>query len=201
MTDRKTPTSAVNHRTNPPKSAVNTTTTTKKISKSGQPHKVFTEKDEIQVLKNLSQLPISMKDPLHNFTGKQIAKKQKRLKEKYHKFARTKSLMKTPHDREVYELGRKIWGRDAIKEKEKSHIDDVNLEEFPFLVNEMKVYFPNYEEGLKRLGEKKLKEMNEKWMELKLEESELMVNKSQLFHENLKFVVEGSMGCSRSNVS
>ncbi|KAF3614563.1 Membrane steroid-binding protein 1 [Capsicum annuum] len=69
----------------------------------------------------------------------------------------------------------RFWGRDAIKEKEKSHVDDVNLDEFPFLVNEMKVYFSNNEERLKRLGKKKLKQMNKKWIELKLEESELMV--------------------------
>lgn len=127
----------------------------------------------------------------------------KKLKEKYHKFARTKSLIKSPHDGEIYELGRKIWGRNAAKEKQLLVVadhdahEDVNLDEFSFLMNEISSIFQRNEycyEGLRRLGKMKLKVMNEKWMELKLEESELMVNKTQLYHEHLKLVVESSKG-------
>ncbi|KAJ8568381.1 hypothetical protein K7X08_027914 [Anisodus acutangulus] len=226
---RKKPTSAVNHRTNSPKSSSKSTTPiTKTISKSPETHRVFTENDEIQLLKFLSQSPNNNTVTFNgNFTETQIAKKLKRLKEKYHKFARSKSLIKTPHDQKIYEFGRKIWGRNAAKGKEpvielhekdliheppvlKLHenhevsgeegTEDVNLEDFPFLVNEMTTMFQRNEyclEGLRRLGKEKLKKMNEKWMELKLEESELTMNKVQLHHEHLKLVVEGSKGsCS-----
>ncbi|XP_060169676.1 uncharacterized protein LOC132600486 isoform X4 [Lycium barbarum] len=120
-------------------------------------------------------------------------------------------------------FGRKNWGRNAAKGKEQvvelhenqekelheNHevseeeraieIENVNLDDFPFLVNEMTTNFQRndyFKEGLRRLGKEKLKGMNEKWMELKLEESELMVNKVQLYHEHLKLVVEGSKGSS-----
>ncbi|XP_060169674.1 STOREKEEPER protein-like isoform X2 [Lycium barbarum] len=197
---------------------------TKTISKSPETthSRVFTENDEIQLLKTLLKSPNNSSGlPDSNLTKTQIAKKVKRLKEKYHKFARSKSLIKTPHDGKIYEIGRKIWGRNAAKEKElhekelhekelhENHevseeeraieIENVNLDDFPFLVNEMTTNFQRndyFKEGLRRLGKEKLKGMNEKWMELKLEESELMVNKVQLYHEHLKLVVEGSKGSS-----
>lgn len=125
--------------------------------------------------------------------------------------ARSKSQIKTPHDGEIYEIGRKIWGRNAAKGKELLVVvgeedhdedEDVNLDDFSFLVNEMTMVFQRNEyckQGLRKLGKKKLMEMNEKWMELKLKESELMMNKTQLYHENLKVVVEGSKGSNSSN--
>ncbi|MCD9560324.1 hypothetical protein HAX54_018939 [Datura stramonium] len=201
---RKESASAVNHRRNSSKSPENPTTPiTKKISKSPETHhRVFTEDDEIQLLKTLSQSPNNTvaSPPLSglrngNFTETQIAKKLKRLKEKYHKLARSKSLIKTPHDGEVYEIGRKIWGRHTAAAKGKELLV-VNHE-----VSEEKEDKRNgyCKEGLRRLGKEKLKKMNEKWMQLKLEESELNVKKVQLYHENLKVVVEGSKGSSSSS--
>lgn len=209
---RKSPTSAVNHRRISPEKPTTPITTTKEISKSPEPHsRIFTEKDEIQLLKTLSQSP--NKPYNTNFTSTQIAKKLKRLKEKYHKLARSKSLIKTPHDREIYEIGRTIWGRNANAAKGKellgvelheSFEGVIILEDFTFLMNEMKAVFERNEgyyckEGLRRLGKKKLKEMNEKWMELKLEESEVMMSKAQLYNDYLKCVVESSKGCSSSS--
>ncbi|KAK4369566.1 hypothetical protein RND71_013358 [Anisodus tanguticus] len=165
---RKEPTSAVNHRTNSPKSSSKSTTPiTKTISKSPETHRVFTENDEIQLLKFLSQSPNNNTVTFNgNFTETQIAKKLKRLKEKYHKFARSKSLIKTPHDQKIYEFGRKIWGRNAAKGKEP--VIELHEKRNEYCL-----------EGLRRLGKEKLKKMNEKWMELKLEESELTMNKGQ----------------------
>ncbi|XP_069147186.1 probable transcription factor At1g61730 [Solanum lycopersicum] len=204
---------AVNHRTNSPKSPENSTLPpiTKTITKSAESHRLFTLSDEIALLKTLSQSPNSNELRTGNFTEAQIANKLKKLKEKYHKLARSKSQIKTPHDGEIYEIGRKIWGRNAAKGKELLVVvgeedhdedEDVNLDDFSFLVNEMTMVFQRNEyckQGLRKLGKKKLMEMNEKWMELKLKESELMMNKTQLYHENLKVVVEGSKGSNSSN--
>ncbi|KAL3354376.1 hypothetical protein AABB24_018828 [Solanum stoloniferum] len=201
---REKSTTAVNHRTNSLKSPENSTLPiTKTITKSAETHRLFSENDEIALLKTLSQSPNNNGLRTGNFTDAQIANKLKKLKEKYHKLARSKSQIKTPHDGEIYEIGRKIWGRNAAKGKEllvveeENHDEDedVNLDDFSFLVNEMTMVFQRNEyckEGLRKLGKKKLMEMNEKWMELKLKESELMMNKTQLYHENLKVVVEGS---------
>ncbi|KAK4709086.1 hypothetical protein R3W88_030011 [Solanum pinnatisectum] len=209
---REKSTSAVNHRTNSPKSPGNSTPPpiTKTITKSAETHRIFTETDEIALLKNLSQSPNNNGLRTGNFTDAQVAYKLKKLKEKYHKFARSKSQIKTPHDGEIYEIGRKIWGRNAAKGKELLVVEeedhdedeDVNLDDFSFLVNEMTMVFQRKEyckEGLRKLGKKKLMEMNEKWMELKLKESALMMNKTQLYHENLKVVVEGSKVSNSSN--
>ncbi|KAH0780721.1 hypothetical protein KY290_000319 [Solanum tuberosum] len=104
---------------------------------------VFTETNEIALLKTLSQSPNNNDLRTGYFTYAQIAYKLKKLKEKYHKFARSKSQIKTPHDCEIYEIGRKIWGRNAAKGKELLVVeeedhdedeDDVNLEDFSFLV-------------------------------------------------------------------
>nr|XP_016475702.1 PREDICTED: uncharacterized protein LOC107797339 [Nicotiana tabacum] len=197
---KRNPTSAANHRKNSPKSPEKT------ISKTPETHRVFTENDEIQLLKTLSGSPNTSEFTSNgNFTEKQIAKKLKKLKEKYHKLARSKSLIKTPHDQKIYEIARQIWGRNVAKGKEKEPVvelhrsceEEVNLEEFPFLVSEMMSVFGRSgycKEGLRRLGKEKLKKMNEKWMELRLKEAEIMVNKAKLYHEQLKSVVEGSKG-------
>ncbi|KAH0730523.1 hypothetical protein KY289_001711 [Solanum tuberosum] len=52
---------------------------------------VFTETDAIVLLKTLSQSPNNNDLRTGNFTNAQIAYKLKKLKEKYHKFARSKS--------------------------------------------------------------------------------------------------------------
>ncbi|OIT28047.1 PREDICTED: probable transcription factor At1g11510 [Nicotiana attenuata] len=213
---KRNPTSAANHRENSPKSPEKSIPITKTLSKTPEAHRVFTENDEIQLLKTISGSPNNSEFTSNgNFTEKQIAKKLKRLKEKYHKLARSKSLIKTPHDKKIYEIARQIWGRNAAKGKEPGvelHRsceeekgaeveveveEEVNLEEFPFLVSEMMSIFGRSEyckEGLRRLGKEKLKRMNEKWMELRLKEAEIMVNKAKLYHEQLKLVVEGSKG-------
>ncbi|XP_009592165.1 probable transcription factor At1g44810 [Nicotiana tomentosiformis] len=207
---RKNPSSAANHRRNSPKSSEKPTPITKTISKTPETHRVFTEIEEIQLLKTLLESPNNSEFTSNgNFTETQIAKKLKRLKEKYHKLARSKSLIKTPHDQKIYEIARQIWGRNAAKgkepvvelnrscEEEKGVEEEVNLEEFPFLVSEMMSIFGRNEyckEGLRRLGKEKLKRMNEKWMELRLKEAEVMVNKAKLYHQYLKLVVEDSKG-------
>lgn len=35
-----------------------------------------------------------------------------------------KSLIKTPHDRKIYELARKIWGKNSLKKRNSSECGD-----------------------------------------------------------------------------
>ncbi|XP_031112220.1 uncharacterized protein LOC116016201 [Ipomoea triloba] len=81
-------------------------------------NKVFSKEDEINLLKALLE---STTDPTvslplgHHVSETQIAAKIKRMKERYHKLAKSKSRIKTAHDEEVYQIARLIWGKQAKK--------------------------------------------------------------------------------------
>lgn len=90
--------------------------------------RVFTDEDEITLLESLCKAtdksvssPDGIDTPtfekMHEylgprFTRTQVSDKLRRLRVKYRKQSRNKSSIKTPHDRQIYEIGRKIWSKD-----------------------------------------------------------------------------------------
>ncbi|KAH7542111.1 hypothetical protein FEM48_Zijuj02G0038500 [Ziziphus jujuba var. spinosa] len=219
-------------RNKPSSNSPTTTTNTKQPSSSSRsppeqfsgsqkirPQRLFTEEDETHLLQifyhitkssppssaiNSPNLDRIEKSLGLRFSHTQIIDKLRRLRLKYHKQARTKSLIKTHHDREVYKIARKIWGRkgsnsrggktEEEKEKEEEQrIGDVGLEEFPVLKHEaFGVLQGNvvWKKGLMGLEEKTLKGLNEKWMLLKMEEAEVMATRAELEKEVVELVVK-----------
>ncbi|XP_028101956.1 probable transcription factor At1g11510 [Camellia sinensis] len=184
-------------------------------SKSPSRRVLFTEQDEIHLLKALkranklsSSAVASPPPPLSgviggDFSDVQITDKLRRLRQRYHKLARTKSLMKTPRDRKIYEMGRKIWGKKLKNSRRESKsVEDggfegeVDLSDFPALLREVSGIFPEnrvYREGLERLGREKLMSLNEKWMVQRMEEAGLLAKKAELFYEQTKLELQSSV--------
>lgn len=174
-----------------------------------RPDRLFSEEDEIRLLKSLSKLTnnpsSSSSSPTAaagaaadaptlgriekslgpNFTRAQVANKIRRLRDKYHRQARTKALVRTPHDRAVFELARNVWGRrnsgkkrrGKEEEKQQANLDEerekdegeilggeeesqrvvvADLGNFPALVEECERCFPG--NGVWREGLKRLEE-------------------------------------------
>ncbi|KAF3455155.1 hypothetical protein FNV43_RR05603 [Rhamnella rubrinervis] len=193
-----------------------------------RPQRLFTEEDETHLLKIFYKVTKSSppsSSPINSpnldrierslglrFSHTQIIDKLRRLRLKYHKQARTKSLIKTHHDRQVYKIARKIWGkttsssssaRSESKGKEVKSSEsggggeEVGLEEFPVLKKEVEVCCGGYLEGnvvwkkgLMGLEEKTLKGLNEKWMLLKLEEAKVMAWRAELVKELMELIVD-----------
>ncbi|KAL0390582.1 UNVERIFIED_CONTAM: hypothetical protein Scaly_0415300 [Sesamum calycinum] len=114
-----------------------------------KPTTLFTQKDEIDLLNSLLN---STGNPIcgGDFSEAQINDKIRRLKQKYHKQARSKSSIKTPHDREAYELARKIWGPKKTRISSPTPLDDakkegsesrVNWSSYPFLMGRFRGHF------------------------------------------------------------
>ncbi|KAK0605988.1 hypothetical protein LWI29_032873 [Acer saccharum] len=120
--------------------------------------RLFTDSDEIRILKTYykftksttqssttpsassSSSPITVdsqtferinKAVNSKFTQSQIIDKLRRLRTKYRKQARTKSLIKTPHDQEIFNIARKMWGKKT-KPKEKKVEDPVSSDDNNF---------------------------------------------------------------------
>ncbi|KAI3417273.1 uncharacterized protein J3R85_014542 [Psidium guajava] len=106
--------------------------------------KLFSEEDEIRLLKSLSKLiNLSLSPTVDppaldriekslgpNFSRAQLSNKIRRLRDKYHRQARTKALIRTPHDRRVFELARDVWGkRSSRKDRKGKGEKQANLEE------------------------------------------------------------------------
>ncbi|GMP98895.1 hypothetical protein CsSME_00046602 [Camellia sinensis var. sinensis] len=184
-------------------------------AKSPSRRVLFTEQDEIHLLKALkrankpsSSAVASPPPPLSgviggDFNHVQITDKLRRLRQRYHKLARTKSLMKTPRDRKIYEMGRKIWGKKLKNSRRESKsVEDggfegeVDLGDFPALLREVSGIFPEnrvYREGLERLGREKLMSLNDKWMVQRMEEAGLLAKKAELFYEQTKLELQSSV--------
>ncbi|PON71190.1 hypothetical protein TorRG33x02_254820 [Trema orientale] len=132
------------------------------------------------------------------FSHSQIIDKLRRLRLKYHRQARTKSLIKTPHDLKLYNIARKIWGkktqhkrlRHAKKEEEEPQTSGgsegfrAESEEFSRENDEV------LEKGSVCLDEEKVRSVRERWMVLRMEEAELMAQKAELVKEQLKLVIQ-----------
>lgn len=117
--------------------------------------------------------------------------------------------MKTPRDRKIYEMGRKIWGKKlknsrreskSVEEEEEEEDGgfegEVDLGDFPALMREVSGIFPEnrvYREGLERLGREKLMSLNEKWMVQRMEEAGLLAKKAELFYEQTKLELQSSV--------
>ncbi|OMO84387.1 hypothetical protein CCACVL1_10830 [Corchorus capsularis] len=102
-------------------------------SPNGQFSRVFSESDEIQILKSLIKATKSLPSPIttiaaeivdriaerlnYKFTSSQINGKIRKLKTKYHKHAKSKSLVRTHHDRKVFKLSKRIWGKKTAPKK------------------------------------------------------------------------------------
>lgn len=163
-----------------------------------RPDKLFSEEDEIRLLKSLSKLINPSLSPTvdpptldriekslgPNFTRAQLSNKIRRLRDKYHRQARTKALIRTPHDRRVFELARDVWGKRSSrkerkgKEEKQANLEEerekdegeilgseeerqgaaaaVDLDNFPALVEECDRCFPG--NGVWRVGLKRLEE-------------------------------------------
>ncbi|KAI3461359.1 hypothetical protein Pfo_018022 [Paulownia fortunei] len=175
-------------------------------STSQQPHRLFTQKDEIDLLQSLSN-SIGIGIPEGHFSEAQITDKIRRLKQRYHKQARSKSSIKTAHDRKTYEIARKIWGPKQTRISSPTPLDDEKKEDskgrsgstikwsgFPFLMRQVSRDFPRsgevYKQGLRGLGEDILKGLDEKWMELEMEEAAIEARRAQLVYNQLKSIVK-----------
>ncbi|KAL2536189.1 putative transcription factor [Forsythia ovata] len=166
---------------------------------SQKSNRLFTQEDEINLLKSLLN-PTTNPFPNSHFSEAQITDKLRRLKQKYHKLAKTKSSIKTPHDRKIYEIARQIWGKkilssstpmgDDRKRKGSEGDESINWSDFPVLMKHVSRAFPGnvevYKEGLKGLGADILKGLNEKWMMLEMEEAEIIARRAQLCYHQMK---------------
>lgn len=206
-------------------------------SPTSQNGRVFTDSDEIRLLKTFKKLaeqnPSSSSSSTPNptitvdsssfnrinsslgskFTNAQITDKIRRLRVKYHKQARSKSLIKTPHDQALFKIAQLIWGKRKTKEAKKvqnfASTDDedkeeeqenerqeregVDLDEYPVLVGEFSKYHPMnlvWREALKSLGNGKLKEMNDKWMVIGIEEAKIVNKKADLVKEQTQLIMK-----------
>ncbi|KAJ0084222.1 hypothetical protein Patl1_30555 [Pistacia atlantica] len=181
--------------------------------------RLFTDSDEVRLLKTLEKLtkstppsPQITVDPEtfnrissalnSKFTQSQITYKLRTLRTKYHKQARTKSLIKTPHDQKLFKIARKIWGkqikrkskrRERNDEREQERGEVVNLEDYPALVGEFSKYLPLslvWREALRSLGSGKLREMDEKWKSIGIEEAKIVIKKAELVKEQTGLIME-----------
>ncbi|XP_010241658.1 PREDICTED: probable transcription factor At5g28040 [Nelumbo nucifera] len=98
--------------------------------------RVFSEEDEIQLLKafleisktaKASESPASVatilfdrvKDSLSSeFSRTQLIDKLRKLRLKYSKQVENMSFIKTPHERDLFEISHRIWGEEPEKEQE-----------------------------------------------------------------------------------
>ncbi|KAK6138128.1 hypothetical protein DH2020_028128 [Rehmannia glutinosa] len=170
-------------------SAVNRRTPSNPSPSSAAAKKLFTQNDEIDLLKSL--LNNTTENNLSGqFSETQINDKIRRLKQKYQKQAKSKPSIKTPHDRKTYEISREIWDRKTPIEDEKKEDSEINWSDYPFLMRQVSGAFPGseeiYKKGLKGLGEDVLKGFENKWMELEMEEAEIEAKKAQLVFNQMK---------------
>ncbi|XVF69035.1 hypothetical protein PTKIN_Ptkin11bG0049000 [Pterospermum kingtungense] len=184
---------------------------------NGRSSRVFSESDETQILKCLIRATKSISPPIttvgtpiidrivkrlnYKFTHSQINDKLRRLRDKYHKHARNKSLVRTHHDRRIFKLSKKVWGKKTapkknLKVEEDRTGDGVgNLEKFPYLVSEFSRVLPENEvwkERMKGLEEEKLRKMDQEWVFIKVEEAKLVAKKAELIQQQIMEVMGGT---------
>ncbi|KAE8687223.1 Detected protein of unknown function [Hibiscus syriacus] len=181
---------------------------------NGRSSRVFSESDEIQILKCLVRATKSISPPIttvgtptinriikrlnDKFSPSQINDKLRRLRDKYHKHARNKSLVRTHHDRRIFKLSKRIWGKKTIPRKKKNEMgsekeDGVkNLANFRYLVAEFSRVLPGNEvwkEKMMGMGEDKLRKMDQEWVFLKVEEAKLVARKAELIQQQIMEVM------------
>ncbi|KAL4296746.1 hypothetical protein GQ457_12G027900 [Hibiscus cannabinus] len=182
-------------------------------SPNGRFSRVFSESDEIRILRFLIRATKPLSPPIttigtptinrlverlnHRFTPSQINDKLRRLRDKFRKHVNNKYLVKTHHDRRLYKLSRRIWGKKKAPKKAdklrgaepvESGEGDGDLEKYPYLVAEFSRVLPDNEvwkERLKGLEESKLRKMDQEWVLLKVEEAKLVAQKAELVHRQI----------------
>ncbi|KAK8683401.1 hypothetical protein V6N13_039462 [Hibiscus sabdariffa] len=187
-------------------------------SPNGRFSRVFSESDEIRILRFLIRATNSLSPPIttigtptinrlverlnHRFTPSQINDKLRRLRDKFRKHVNNKYLVKTHHDRRLYKLSRRIWGKKKAPKKAdklrgaetvESREGDGDLEKYPYLVAEFSRILPDNEvwkERLKGLEESKLRKMDQEWVLLKVEEAKLVAQKAELVHRQIMEIME-----------
>ncbi|XP_021277752.1 probable transcription factor At1g61730 [Herrania umbratica] len=180
---------------------------------NGRSSRVFSESDEIQILKCLFRATKSIPPPItavgtrtinriikrlnYKFTPSQINDKLRRLRLKYHKHARNKSLVRTHHDRRIFKLSKRIWGKKISATNNEKVEEETgsgernwvrNLEKFPYLVAEFSRVLPENEvwkERMKGLEEEKLRQMDQEWIFIKVEEAKLVAKKADLMQQQI----------------
>ncbi|XWS28665.1 hypothetical protein CRYUN_Cryun25bG0090400 [Craigia yunnanensis] len=184
---------------------------------NGRSSRVFSESDEIQILKCLIRATKSVSPPIitvgtptinrivkrlyYKFTPSQISDKLRRLRDKYHRHARNKPLARTHHDRRIFKLSKRVWGKkitpkknDKVEERIGSGKGDGvrSLEKFPYLVAEFSRVLPDNEvwkERMKGLEEEKLRKMDQGWVFIKVEEAKLVAKKAELIQQQIMEVM------------
>ncbi|KAM6573737.1 hypothetical protein CsatA_017817 [Cannabis sativa] len=174
-------------------------------SSNGNSRRLFTESDEIHLLKSFLKLskqssPSSaITSPNleriqtrldHKFTHSQIIDKLRRLRIKYHREARTKSLIKTPHDTRLHKIARKIWGKKAQQLPKQEHAKEEKEKEKEMLKGKW----------WECSDEEKVKELQKRWVLLRMEEAELMSRKAELIKKQMKLIAQ-ALGFSSSSSS
>ncbi|XP_022732082.1 probable transcription factor At2g01370 [Durio zibethinus] len=180
---------------------------------NGRFSRVFSESDETQILRCLIRATKSISPPIttvgtptinrivkhlnYKFTPSQINDKLRRLRDKYHKYARNRSLVRTHHDRRMFKLSKRIWGKKTTPKKiekveegvETGKVDGVwNLEKFPYLVAEFSKVLPDNEvwkERMKGFEEEELRKMDQEWVFIKVEEAKLVAKKAELMQHQI----------------
>ncbi|CAI9117204.1 OLC1v1018550C1 [Oldenlandia corymbosa var. corymbosa] len=215
------------------------TKTAKKIANVVEDKKlferIFSEDDEILILEGIADFSAKAKaDPLdkitefHDYINKkiggdktksQLLDKMKRLKKRYENIAaKAQKLLKKGkqrtfadrHTQNVYDLSKKIWGRDVTGDEEVKRSGNrrvsVEFEELrkgkssgnekerilSFVPNDVTV-MENWflHEGTQLMEEDDKETMEKKWKEFKLEECELWMKKQKLMIEHMEKVKEG----------
>ncbi|XVF05294.1 hypothetical protein REPUB_Repub05bG0159600 [Reevesia pubescens] len=185
---------------------------------NGRSSRVFSESDEIQILKCLIRATKSIPPPIttigaptinrivkrlnYKFIPSQINDKVRRLRNKYHKHAKSKSLVRTHHDRRIFKLSKRIWG-EKLTPKKIENVEEKpmrsgngdgfwSLERFPYLVAEFSKVLPDNEvwkDRMKGLEEERLRKMDQEWVFIKVEEAKLVAKKAELMQQQIMEVM------------
>ncbi|PKI78366.1 hypothetical protein CRG98_001234 [Punica granatum] len=108
--------------------------------------RVFKKKDEIMLLRSFFEAtdksvpsPATKIDPTtleilgeslgSKFTHTQLSNKLRHMRDKYRKQSLGKSSIKTPRDRQIYELCRKIWGKNEAELMEMEEQEEAPLQQ------------------------------------------------------------------------
>ncbi|KAF1891850.1 hypothetical protein Lal_00016880 [Lupinus albus] len=197
-------------------------------------HRLWSFDDEVTILKGVHDFisengsdPYKSIDDFHNFIKKslhvqasitQLKDKIRKLRQKFEKKSESPSFT-DPHDSEIFELSKKIWGNaeagylnGALKKtvsdenKERENVKVVDLEKDAEIENDeeenettsylMKV-FQLYgldkdviKKGIKLLGDSKRMELKKLWKEVQSAESELHVRRVELVAKHSRFIFE-----------
>ncbi|GMI94556.1 hypothetical protein HRI_003125000 [Hibiscus trionum] len=135
---------------------------------NGRSSRVFSESDEIQILKCLIRDTKSISPPITTVDCEH---------------ARNKSLVRTHHDRRIFKISKRIWGKKTIPRKKKNEMGD-GVEN---LATEFSRVLPENEVWKEKMMA--LMKMDQEWGFLKVEEAKLVAKKAELIHQQIMKVI------------